>query len=85
MIVNALTKDNNNLASYGNIIEDIPALVLGFQLIEFNHVPCTCNSVADALAKKASTIIGLQVWLEDTPLDIAHLVLRDALIVRDVH
>ena len=59
MIINALTKDNDNLASYGNIIEDIRALVSGFQLIEFNHIPYTCNSITDALTKKASTVIGL--------------------------
>ena len=85
VIINALTKDNGNLTSYGNIIEDIHALVSGFQLVGFNHVPRACNSVANALAKNASTVTGLQVWLEDTPSDITPLVLRDAIVVRDVH
>jgi len=36
-----------------------------------------CNSIADALAKKANFVLSLQVWLEDIPLDIVPLVLRD--------
>ena len=77
VIINALTKATVDLSSYGNILEDIRVLVSGFQLVEFNHVPCICNLVADALAKKASSVLGLQVWLEDIPLDIVPLVLRD--------
>ena len=29
-----------------------------------------CNSVANALAKKASSVVGLQVWLEDLLADM---------------
>ena len=66
VIINALTTDNGEQTIYGNIIEDICALISGFQLVEYNHVPRACNLVADALAKKASTVTSLQVWLEDT-------------------
>ena len=43
---------------------------------EFCQVHRNCNFVADALAKKANHL-GLQVWLEDMPEDIAPLVLFD--------
>ncbi|XP_075663041.1 uncharacterized protein LOC142632545 [Castanea sativa] len=59
MIIKALTMNNGDQTSFGNIIEDIRALVSGFQLLEFNHVPRACNSIADALAKKASSVTGL--------------------------
>ena len=85
VIINALTTDNGEQTIYGNIIEDICALISGFQLVEYNHVPRACNLVADALAKKASTVTSLQVWLEDTPFNITPLVLRDVFVVRDVH
>ncbi|XP_075658588.1 uncharacterized protein LOC142628359 [Castanea sativa] len=77
VIINALTTDIGELASYGAVLEDIRVLILGFQMVGFKHVPRSCNAVADALAKKASSAVGLQVWLEDIPLDIAPLVLRD--------
>ena len=43
----------------------------------FYLVSRLCNSVADVLAKKASSIVGLQVWLGDLPADIAPFVSRD--------
>ena len=47
------------------------------QLVEFKYISRVCNSVADALAKKANFVVGLQVWLEDLPDDIAPLMVRD--------
>ncbi|XP_065636962.1 uncharacterized protein LOC136070657 [Quercus suber] len=61
VIINALTTANGDQTSHGNIIEDICALALGFQLVDFHHVPRDCNSVVDAVAKKASTVTSLQV------------------------
>ncbi|XP_075659223.1 uncharacterized protein LOC142629125 [Castanea sativa] len=74
VIINALTKDTGELSSYGNILEDICTLVFVFQLVEFNHVPRNCNSVTNAFAKKVSSVLRLQVWLEDIPPDIVPLV-----------
>lgn len=73
VIINALTKDTGELSSYGNILEDIRALVFVFQLVEFNHVPRNFNSVTNASAKKASSMLRL----EDIPPDIVPLVLWD--------
>ena len=77
MIINALTIESGELATYGVVLDDIRVLVLGFQMVDFQHVPRTCNSVVDVLAKKASSTLGMQVWLEDIPTDIVPLVLRD--------
>ena len=47
------------------------------QLVEFKYISRVCNFVADALAKKANSVVGLQVWLEVLPDDVAPLVVRD--------
>ena len=46
---------------------------LDLQFASFSHVSRVCNVVADALAKKAKTCGGTQVWLEELPEDIASL------------
>ena len=83
MIINAISSTKGNQTSYGNVIEDICALASGFQLVEFHYVPRVCNTVADALAKKASTVTDLQVWLKVSPPDLIPLVLRDFSAVRN--
>ncbi|XP_075645505.1 uncharacterized protein LOC142616565 [Castanea sativa] len=77
VIINALTTDSGVLASYGTVLDDIRVMILGFQMVGFKYVPRICNAVADGLAKKAKSAVGLQVWLEDIPSDIVPLVLRD--------
>ena len=36
-----------------------------------------CNVVADALAKRAKNSLSLDVWLEEVPDDIVHLLSFD--------
>ena len=77
VIINALLHGAGELASFGNILDDIRLHSSVFQFVEFVHVSCNCNSVADALAKKAKSNVGDQIWLNDLPSDIAPLVLHD--------
>ena len=83
MVISAISSTKGDLTSYRNVIEDICAVASGFQLVEFHYVPRMCNTVADALAKKASTVTDIQVWLEVCPTDIIPLVLRDFSNVRN--
>ena len=76
-IIEALNNCTGQFASYGNILGDIRFQSACFQHIEFKYISRVCNSVADVLAKKASSVVGLQVWLEDLLDDIAFLVVRD--------
>ena len=79
--VNSILKKNTTssgqFASYGNVLDDIRSQSAGFQHVEFSYTSRVCNSVADALAKKAKSGVGFQVWLEDLPDDIAPFVFRD--------
>ena len=58
VIISALTQENGEVASYGNILEDIRQLVGSFQSVIFSHISRVCNSVVDALAKKATLVVG---------------------------
>ena len=77
VIISALIHANGEVASYGNILEDIRLQVAAFQFVAFSHVSCICNSVADALANKAKSVVGNRVWLSDMPADIALLLYHD--------
>ena len=77
VIIIAFLHGAGELASFGNILDDIRLHSSVFQFVEFVHVSCNCNSVADALAKKAKSNVRAQVWLHDLPTDIVPLVLHD--------
>ena len=67
VVIEALLLGSGQLASYGNILDDILVQAAVFQFVDFSHTSRVCNSVADALAKKASSSVGLQIWLEVLP------------------
>ena len=77
IVIEALKNGLGQFASYGNFLDDIRSQSAGFQYVEFSYTSSVCNSVADALAKKAKSGVGFQVWLEDLPDDIAPFVFRD--------
>ena len=77
VIRNALLHGAGEMASFGNILDDIRMHSAIFQFVEFAYVSRSCNTVADALAKKAKSVVGIQVWLNDLSADVAPLVLRD--------
>lgn len=75
-IIYVVSQGSSSLSSFGNIIDDVRCLLPSFSSVKFIHVYFL---VADALAKKASTNVGCQVWRDAMPLDIV------ALIDFDVH
>ena len=76
-VIEVLKNGTSQFASYGNILDDIRFQSTSFQYVEFSHTSCVYNFVADALAKKANSGVGFQVWLEDLPEDIVPFVVRD--------
>lgn len=58
IIIGALIHENGEVANYGNILEDIRLHIIAFQSIVFFHTSHICNFVADALAKKAKSVVG---------------------------
>ena len=57
-VIEALKNGTGQFASYGNILDDIQFQSTGFQYVEFLYTSRACNSVADALAKKANSGVG---------------------------
>ena len=60
-IISVVSHGSSVLASFGNIIDDVRHLLPSFSVVSFNHVHRSGNVVADALAKKASSIVGLRI------------------------
>ena len=60
-IISAVSHGSSVLASFGNIIDDVRHLLPSFSVVSFNHVHRSSNVVADALAKKASSIVGRRI------------------------
>ena len=79
IIIAAVSQGRSLLSSFGNIVDDVQCLLPNFSSIQFSHVNRSGNLVADALAKKDSSNVGCQVWMDARPLDI------DALVDFDVH
>ena len=77
VVINAISKESANQTLYGHIVDDVLDRVSLLRFSEFCYVSRSCNSVADALAKRAKSGPELQVWLEDCPEDITPLILGD--------
>ena len=77
VVINAISKGLANQSLYGHIVDDVLGQASLLHFSDFCYVPCSCNSVANALAKRAKAGPELQVWLEDCPEDITPLVLGD--------
>ena len=77
IVIQAILEGSSVVLPYDHVIEDIRVQALDFQLSVFTHAPRKCNVVADALAKKAKTCSGTQVWLEELPKEIASLACFD--------
>ena len=76
-VIDALRQGSGKLTCYRNVLDDIRLHVSAFQYFEFNLVGRLCNSATGALAKKASSVVGLQVWLGDLLANIAPLLFCD--------
>ena len=79
IIIAAFSQGRFLLSSFGNIVDVVQCLLPKFSSIQFSHVNRSGNLEADALAKKASSVVACHVWPDALPLDIA------ALVVFDVH
>ena len=63
-----------SLALYGHIIHDVKQLASYFACIRFVHIRRQGNNVVHALTRRAVTSPDLNVWMEDVPPDIFHVV-----------
>ena len=76
-VIQAIIQENTDHSDLGHIIDDIKILASDLNSFQFYHVKRNCNVVVDALAKRAKNSLSLDVWLEEVPDDIVHLLSFD--------
>ena len=76
-VIQAIKNKEADQSAHGHIVGDVQDQVSLLAFSDFCFVPCSCNKVADVLAKRTKTSLELQVWLENCPEDIAHLVMAE--------
>jgi ribonuclease HI len=62
---------------YGLIIEDARAILQNLQRSSLSHTRRSGNTVAHALARRASNCNSPLIWMEEVPPDITHVLLND--------
>ena len=77
VLIKYLVKDDNSLAHYGHLLVDIHVLMARFSLLRLSHVRRHCNSLAHALARRASSTPDLSIWMEEIPPDLNSVYLAD--------
>ena len=75
IITRALLVEDQSLASYGNIIEEIKFHANSFSNFRVSHVKRKGNSVTYNIVRHVS---GLVVWMEEVPSHILPILLADA-------
>ena len=73
IVIQALKEGSSGHSVFSNLIKDSLFQAAKLHFYDFCHVKRSCNTVADALVKKAKLGPELQVWLEDLPGDIVPL------------
>ena len=77
VLIKSLVKGDNSLAHYGHLLADIHVLMARFSSLRLSHVRRHCNSLAHALARRASSTPNLLIWMEEIPPDLNSVYLAD--------
>ncbi|XP_030933785.1 uncharacterized protein LOC115959503 [Quercus lobata] len=72
-----LSSTDPSLTPHGHIIHDVKLLASYFSCFLFSHTRRQGNGVAHALARRAINSPNQNVWMDNMPLDILHVVLAD--------
>ena len=78
IITRAIQAEEQSLASYGNLIEEIRLHADSFLNFRISHVKIKRNSVAHSLTRHARYVSGLVVWMEEVPSHILPALLTEA-------
>ena len=77
VLIKSLVNGNNSLAHYGHLLTDIHVLMTRFSSLHLSHVMRHCNSLAHALARRASSTPDLSIWMEEIPPNLNSVYLAD--------
>ena len=78
IITRAIQAEEQSLASYGNLIEEIKIHANSFLNFRISHVKRKGTSIAHNLARHARHVSNLVVWMEEVPSHILPILLAEA-------
>ena len=76
-VIRDLCRTDPIYTPYGLVIEDARILLAEIQNFSLSHTRRSGNSIAHALARRASKCNSYLVWMEEVPPDITHVLLND--------
>ena len=77
IITRAIQAEEQSLASYGNLIEEIKIHANSFLNFRISHVKRKGNSIAHNFARHAKHVSGSVVWMEEVPSHILPILLAE--------
>ena len=69
-VVSALNSSVSCNTMYGNVVEETRRQVCKFHFCSFSHVHRGGNKLAQSLARRAVSSVGLDVWVEELPFEL---------------
>ncbi|KAF5468871.1 hypothetical protein F2P56_012982 [Juglans regia] len=79
VIVNVVNEEEEDLSSYGCVIEDAKKLLKGRSQWSVKFVNRKANEAAHYLAKEALSLCFENVWIEEAPVCIESILLKEKL------
>uniref|UniRef100_A0A2N9H8G1 RNase H type-1 domain-containing protein n=1 Tax=Fagus sylvatica TaxID=28930 RepID=A0A2N9H8G1_FAGSY len=76
-VIRDLSSNDPIHTPYGLVLEDATAMLQEFQRFSMSHTRRSGNTVAHALARRASECNSSLIWMEEVPPDITHVLLND--------
>ena len=73
-MVKAIEETKQNWSRYGHIVEDTKLVLRSLRQWRIGHVKQEANEAVHGLAKEASRGSMDNVWIEETPICISHIV-----------
>ena len=78
-VVSALNTSVSCNTMYGNVVEETRRQVCKFHFCGFSHVHRGGNKLAQSLARRAVSSVGLDVWVEELPIELESVFQTDYL------
>ena len=78
-VVSALNSSASCNTMYGNVVEETRRQASKFLFCSFSHVHRGGNRLAHALARRTISSAGLDVWVEELPIELESVFQTDYL------
>ena len=76
-VIHNLSSNDSIYTPYGLVLKDAKVMLQEIQRFSLSHTRRSGNSIAHALARRASECNSVLVWMEEVLPDITHVLLKD--------